>query len=34
MLRRLKRFADTERDLPGIGFTRPADDIFEPGIRK
>ncbi|KAJ6189768.1 protein kinase [Penicillium mononematosum] len=30
MLRRLKRFADTEqRDLPGVGFTRLADDIFE-----
>ncbi|OQE13385.1 hypothetical protein PENFLA_c049G09239 [Penicillium flavigenum] len=30
MLQRLKRFADTEqRDLPGIGFTRLADDMFE-----
>ncbi|KAK2757613.1 hypothetical protein FQN54_004582 [Arachnomyces sp. PD_36] len=30
MLRRLKGFADTEqRDLPGVGFTRLADDIFE-----
>jgi serine/threonine-protein kinase SRPK3 len=30
MLRRLKRFADTDqRDLPGVGFTRLADDIFE-----
>lgn len=30
MLRRLKGFPDTEqRELPGIGFTRLADDIFE-----
>ncbi|KAM5438051.1 hypothetical protein McanMca71_000516 [Microsporum canis] len=30
MLQRLKRFADTDqRDLPGVGFTRLADDIFE-----
>ena len=30
MLRRLKRFADTDqRDHPGIGFTRFAEDIFE-----
>ncbi|KAI1834470.1 hypothetical protein DTO006G1_108 [Penicillium roqueforti] len=30
MLRRLKRFADTdEGDHPGVGFTRLADDIFE-----
>lgn len=30
MLRCLKRFADTDqRDLPGVGFTRLADDIFE-----
>ncbi|KAK2810901.1 hypothetical protein FQN50_002492 [Emmonsiellopsis sp. PD_5] len=30
MLRRLRRFADTEqRDLPGVGFTRLADDIFD-----
>ncbi|KAM5473342.1 hypothetical protein MferCBS49748_001156, partial [Microsporum ferrugineum] len=30
MLRRLKRVADTDqRDLPGVGFTRLADDIFE-----
>ena len=30
MLRRLKSFADTEqRDLPGVGFTRLAEDIFE-----
>lgn len=30
MLQRLKRFAETDqRDLPGVGFTRLADDIFE-----
>lgn len=30
MLQRLKRFVDTDqRDLPGVGFTRLADDIFE-----
>ncbi|TPX22045.1 hypothetical protein DIZ76_016012 [Coccidioides immitis] len=30
MLRRLKRFADTDQhDLPGVGFTRLADDIFQ-----
>ncbi|EDN10327.1 predicted protein [Histoplasma mississippiense (nom. inval.)] len=30
MLQRSKRFAETDqRDLPGVGFTRLADDIFE-----